>query len=65
MPRWQGVKQIVHASIAERDKKHFMHPFTSLKGQHEGTPQCMDRAEAIYIHDTQGRTFIDAIAGLW
>ncbi len=51
--------------MAERDKKHFFHPFTSLKEHQEGTPHCMQRAEGITIHDSQGRAFIDAMAGLW
>lgn len=47
------------------DRAHLLHPFTEHKGlRGEGT-RVVRRAAGVYIWDSEGRKFIDSMAGLW
>lgn len=52
-------------SDAARDVAHLLHPVTNL-AQHEKTgPFIIDRGQGVFVFDTAGRPYIDAMAGLW
>jgi L-2,4-diaminobutyrate transaminase len=52
--------------LAELDRQSVFHPFTALRSHEEdGAPVVMHEAEGAVLRDTQGREYIDAMAGLW
>lgn len=55
-----------YAQLAELDKKHFMHPTTSFKQQHEQGPKFIfTEGKGIYLKDIRGNTVIDGLSSLW
>lgn len=54
------------SQIAEFDRAHVMHPWSSLD-EHEvdGPMMLFDRADGCYVYDAEGNQFLDAIGGLW
>jgi 4-aminobutyrate---pyruvate transaminase len=53
------------ASLEARDLRHLLHPTTNLKRHHETGPQILDRAQGVYVWDSQGRQYLEGMAGLW
>ncbi|MEE4279773.1 MAG: aminotransferase [Halieaceae bacterium] len=54
------------ARLADLDRQSVMHPFTALRAHEEGgAPVVMHEGEGAILRDTQGREYIDAMAGLW
>ena len=53
-------------SVGELDRQNVMHPFTVL-GDHErvGPRRVIVRGEGARVFDEDGRSYIDAMAGLW
>ncbi|WP_339226940.1 aspartate aminotransferase family protein [Oceanobacillus sp. FSL K6-2867] len=52
--------------LIELDKKHFIHPTSSIQQQQEkGAKLIVDKGEGIYLTDKYGKTFIDAMSSLW
>lgn len=51
--------------LAELDKQHMLHPFTSVHEQQTAGPFVIDRGEGIRVYDDAGKEYIDAMAGLW
>lgn len=52
--------------LIEWDKKYFIHPTTSIKDQQEkGAKLIIDKGEGIYLTDTEGKTYVDAMSSLW
>ncbi len=49
----------------EADSKHFLHPFTDHKALAAKGAHVIERAEGIYIWDTDGHKILDAMSGLW
>ena len=49
----------------EADSKHFLHPFTDHKALAAKGARVIERAEGIYIWDTDGNKILDAMSGLW
>ena len=53
-------------NLIELDKKHFIHPTSSIKEQQEkGAKLIIEKGDGIYLTDTDGRVFIDAMSSLW
>jgi L-2,4-diaminobutyrate transaminase len=52
--------------LADLDRRHVFHPFTVL-AQHEsaGPRRMIVSGEGARVRDVQGRSYIDAMAGLW
>ena len=52
--------------FAEIDRRYSFHPFTGL-ADHErhGPPVVMVKGDGVFVEDTEGRRYIDAMAGLW
>ncbi|MFD1849743.1 aspartate aminotransferase family protein [Oceanobacillus bengalensis] len=52
--------------LIELDKKHFIHPTSSIQQQQEnGAKIIVDKGEGIYITDVNGNVYIDAMSSLW
>ncbi len=51
--------------LARLDLQHLFHPSTDLKGHGQTGPLIWDRGEGVYIHDTEGRKYLEGMAGLW
>jgi putrescine aminotransferase len=47
------------------DSAHFLHPFTDFKALARTGSRIIVRAEGIYLHDSDGKTLLDAMSGLW
>lgn len=49
----------------QKDKDHFIHPYTDFSSFKEEGSQVISRAQGNYIYDREGQQFLDGIAGLW
>lgn len=49
----------------EIDRRHYLHPFTNHKALHEHGTRVITRADGVYLWDSDGRRYLDAMAGLW
>lgn len=47
------------------DRDHLWHPFTALTDWEAAEPLVIDRAEGVYLFDTQGRRYLDGVSSLW
>ncbi|MGH1424838.1 MAG: aspartate aminotransferase family protein [Pseudooceanicola sp.] len=52
-------------SIEARDARVHMHPYTDARALLDQGPVVMERGEGIYVWDTNGKKYIEAMAGLW
>ena len=52
------------AELQRLDTAHYLHPFTDHAVLHRTGARVMERAQGIYMWDTQGNRFIDGLAGL-
>ena len=52
-------------SLEARDIAYHMHAYTNAAAHHEVGPVVMDHGDGIYVTDTGGNTYIEAMAGLW
>ena len=51
--------------LQELDLKHYLHPFTNYKKLADEGSRIITRAEGIYLWDSDGNRYLDAMAGLW
>lgn len=47
------------------DRAHHLHPFTDFKALGEEGSRIIERAEGVYIYDSEGNRILDGMAGLW
>ncbi|MDH4061285.1 MAG: aspartate aminotransferase family protein [Aquincola sp.] len=47
------------------DAAHFLHPFTDFKSLAKKGSRVIERADNIYLWDTEGKKILDAMSGLW
>lgn len=54
------------SQLAELDRLHVMHPWSSV-AEHvaDGPMMLLDRAEGCHVYDAEGNRYLDAIGGLW
>lgn len=52
-------------SLAARDQRTLIHPFTSLVEHAERPPLVVTRGEGVYVFDEAGHRYLDGMAGLW
>jgi 4-aminobutyrate---pyruvate transaminase len=52
-------------STEARDVAYVFHGYTNLEAHRHTGPMVIDRGEGIYVFDTAGRRYIEAMAGLW
>ena len=60
-----SVQPAHNLSLEEMDKQSFLHPYTPLKDHLDSGPTIVAAAKGVNITDTQGKEYIDAMAGLW
>jgi putrescine aminotransferase len=53
------------ASLAVRDARHHLHPFTNHDEMHAAGTHVMVRGEGVYLWDAAGHRMLDGLAGLW
>jgi adenosylmethionine-8-amino-7-oxononanoate aminotransferase len=51
--------------IMEKDKKHFMHPWTIFDVYKTDGALPIEKANGIHLQDTDGNRYVDAVGGLW
>lgn len=61
----QNSKDYSAKQIWEMDKKHFIHPYNDFSTFADEGSQIISKADGMYITDAEGRSYLDAIAGLW
>lgn len=47
------------------DAAHHLHPFTDAGSINEKGTRVIERAEGVYLYDTEGNQYLDGMAGLW
>ncbi len=53
-------------NLTELDKRHFIHPTSSIQQQQkDGAKVIMEKGEGIYLTDTNGNVYMDAMSSLW
>jgi 4-aminobutyrate---pyruvate transaminase len=52
-------------SAHERDVAHVLHGYTNLVAHEKKGPMVIESGEGIYVVDSTGRRYIEAMAGLW
>lgn len=52
-------------NLKELDRSHHFHPFTDLRDYAASGGRIVNRAEHIYIYDTDGNKLLDGMSGLW
>jgi 4-aminobutyrate--pyruvate transaminase len=52
-------------SLAARDVRSVIHPFTDLAHHVEEGPLVLSRGDGVYVIDEQGRRYLEGMAGLW
>jgi len=52
-------------SLEARDLRHLLHPATNLKLHQQTGPKIHDHAQGVYLWDSQGRQYLEGMAGLW
>jgi 4-aminobutyrate--pyruvate transaminase len=52
-------------ALARTDVATELHPYTDARLHEQTGPIVIDRGQGIYVYDTAGREYIEAMAGLW
>jgi len=53
------------AEWQDADSRHFLHPFTDFKSLAQKGSRIIERADNIYLWDSEGHKILDAMSGLW
>jgi 4-aminobutyrate--pyruvate transaminase len=53
------------SNFAARDVEALLHPTTNLSSHRTAGPLILDKGEGIYVTDTNGKKYIEGLAGLW
>ena len=53
------------SNLATRDVETLLHPYTNLSTHRQAGPLILERGEGVYVYDTDGRAYIEGMAGLW
>ncbi|KAA2314226.1 aspartate aminotransferase family protein [Pseudooceanicola sediminis] len=52
-------------SLAAADIAHSMHPYTNMRAHEQQGPMIITRGSGIHVYDTNGKEYIEGMAGLW
>jgi 4-aminobutyrate--pyruvate transaminase len=55
----------VLSNLAVRDVETLVHPYTNLATFRDTGPLVIERAKGVYVYDTDGKDYIEGMAGLW
>src|SRR4051812_50052256 len=53
------------SNLATRDVETLIHPYTQLASFRETGPLILERGEGVWVFDTEGKPYIEGMAGLW
>jgi 4-aminobutyrate---pyruvate transaminase len=53
------------SNLATRDVETLVHPYTNLASFRDKGPLIVERAQGVYVYDTDGKAYIEGMAGLW
>src|SRR5262245_25323170 len=53
------------SNLAVRDIETLIHPYTNLDQFRQGGPLIIERAQGVHVYDTDGKAYIEGMAGLW
>ncbi len=53
------------SNLATRDVETLVHPYINLASFRETGPLIIERAQGVHVYDTQGKGYIEGMAGLW
>src|SRR5208282_5410648 len=53
------------SNLAARDVETLVHPYINLASFRDSGPLVIERGEGIYVYDTDGKPYIEGMAGLW
>src|SRR5580704_10597772 len=53
------------SNLAVRDVETLVHPYTDLATLRESGPLVLERGRGIHVYDTNGKAYIEGMAGLW
>jgi 4-aminobutyrate--pyruvate transaminase len=52
-------------NLAVRDIETVVHPYTQLAALREEGPLILERGKGVFVYDTEGKAYIEGMAGLW
>ncbi|GLU29701.1 aspartate aminotransferase family protein [Brucella sp. NBRC 12950] len=52
-------------SLAHTDISTILHPYTDARAHERDGPVIIDRGKGIYVYDSNGKEYIEGLAGLW
>jgi 4-aminobutyrate---pyruvate transaminase len=53
------------SNLAVRDIETLVHPYTNLAAFREAGPLVIERGKGVFVYDTEGKEYIEGMAGLW
>jgi 4-aminobutyrate---pyruvate transaminase len=53
------------SNLATRDVETLVHPYINLAAFRETGPLIIERGQGVYVYDTDGKAYIEGMAGLW
>ncbi len=53
------------SNLATRDVETVLHPYVNLARFRETGPVIIERGQGVYVYDTEGKGYIEGMAGLW
>src|ERR1700729_4545851 len=53
------------SNLAVRDVETLVHPYINLASFRESGPLVIERAQGVYVYDSNGKAYIEGMAGLW
>ncbi|HEX2655066.1 MAG TPA: aminotransferase class III-fold pyridoxal phosphate-dependent enzyme, partial [Xanthobacteraceae bacterium] len=53
------------SNLGVRDIETLVHPYTNLATLRETGPLVLERGQGIYVYDSEGKAYIEGMAGLW
>jgi 4-aminobutyrate--pyruvate transaminase len=59
------VSKVSASDVKKRDLAALLHPVTNLALHEERGPLMIERGQGIYVYDSDGKEYIEGLAGLW
>jgi 4-aminobutyrate---pyruvate transaminase len=53
------------SNLATRDVETLVHPYTNLARFRDTGPLIIERGQGVYVYDSDGKAYIEGMAGLW
>ena len=53
------------SNLAVRDVETLVHPYINLASFRETGPLVIERAQGVHVYDSNGKAYIEGMAGLW